>query len=197
LISNGVDAVKEGPMPGKVEQIAERIREIREIKGLSLESLSKGIGIPADTYRRYESGAVDIPIGVLYEVAGFFDIDLTEILTGESPRLHKYCVVRKGKGIEVERRAPYRYHSLAFNFIHKKAEPFLVEAEPSPDGAEVPQNSHPGQEFDYVLEGKLLIVIGGHELVLNEGDCVFFDSGERHGMKALDGAVARFLAIIF
>ena len=183
-------------MSGQVAEIAERIKELRGIAGISLESLAKGIGMPAETYRGYESGSVDIPIGVLYEVAAFFKIDLTEILTGEAPRLHKYCLVRKGRGVEVERRTPYGYHSLAFNFIHKKAEPFLVTARAAPEGAPVPVNAHPGQEFNYVLEGRLLLLIDGRELVLEEGDSIFFDSGAAHGMKALGGRTARFLAII-
>ena len=86
-------------MPGQVEQIAQRLRELRDIAGISMESLAKGIKIPVEKCREYESGAVDIPIGVLYEVAGFFKVDLNELLTGEAPRLHKYCVMRKGKGI--------------------------------------------------------------------------------------------------
>jgi transcriptional regulator with XRE-family HTH domain len=183
-------------MSEQVEQIAERITELRNIAGISIENLAKGIGKPVETYRGYESGAVDIPIGVLYEVAGFFKVDLNELLTGEAPRLHKYCVVRKGKGVEVERRNPYHYHSLAFNFIHKKAEPFLVTVDPAPDSREVPHNAHPGQEFNYVLEGTLMLVIDGHELLLSEGDSIFFDSGAEHGMKAVGGAAARFLAII-
>jgi transcriptional regulator with XRE-family HTH domain len=183
-------------MPGQLEQIAERIVELRNIAGISLESLAKGIRISTDTYRRYESGEVDIPIGVLYEVAGYFNIELTEILTGEAPKLHKYCIARKDRGVEVERRSPYRYQSLAYNFIHKKAEPFMVTAEPAPENAKVSLNSHPGQEFDLVLEGKLMIVIDGKELVLDEGDSIFFDSGAEHGMKALGGARARFLAVI-
>ena len=184
-------------MPGQVEQIAKRIRELREIAGISTESLAKGVGLAPDKYQDYESGSVDIPIGVLYEVAGFFKVDLNELLTGEAPRLHKFCVVRKDKGVEVERRSPYRYQSLAFNFIHKKAEPFLVTVGPTPDGAaQVPLNSHPGQEFNFVLEGTLVLVIDGHELVLDEGDSVFFDSGARHGMKSGGGGAARFLVII-
>jgi quercetin dioxygenase-like cupin family protein len=98
--------------------------------------------------------------------------------------------------VEVERRSPYRYQSLAYNFIHKKAEPFMVTVEPGPADREVSLNSHPGQEFNYVLEGKLMLVIDGTELVLEEGDSVFFDSGAGHGMKALGGGRARFLAII-
>jgi len=180
----------------QLQQIAERIRELRGIAGISPESLAKEIGVSAETYRAFESGAADIPVGVLYEVASFFKIDLTEILTGEAPRLHKYQVVRAGKGVEVERRAPYRYRSLAYNFIHKKAEPFLVTAVDSPQAESVSLNSHPGQEFDYVLEGSLLVVIDGHDVVLGEGDSIFFDSSAAHGMKALGGRSARFLAII-
>jgi quercetin dioxygenase-like cupin family protein/DNA-binding XRE family transcriptional regulator len=183
-------------MPGKLELIAERIRDLREIAGISLKTAASAVGLDEASYAQYESGSVDIPIGVLFEVAGFYSVDLTEILTGESPRLTKYSVVRRGKGIEVERRAPYKYHSLAFNFVHKKAEPFLVEAGPAPEGARMPLNSHPGQEFDFVIEGRLMVSIDGHEIVLDEGDSVFFDSGAQHGMKALGGAPARFLAII-
>jgi transcriptional regulator with XRE-family HTH domain len=183
-------------MPGQLEQIAERIAELRNIAGISQESLAKGIRISTETYRRYESGELDIPVGVLYEVANYFDIELTEILTGEAPKLHKYSVTRKDRGVAVERRSPYRYQSLAYNFIHKKAEPFMVTAEPAPEGAQVSLNSHPGQEFDLVLEGKLLVAIAGKELVLDEGDSIFFDSGAEHGMKALGGVRARFLAVI-
>jgi transcriptional regulator with XRE-family HTH domain len=187
---------KESRMPGQLEQIVERIKELREIAGISPESLAAGIGISADTYRSYESGAVDIPVGALSEVANFFKVELAELLTGEAPRLHKYCLVRKDRGVEVERRSAYRYQSLANNFIHKKAEPFLVTAQPAPADAKISLNSHPGQEFNFVLEGKLMLSIDGHELVMDEGDSIFFDSGAEHGMKALGGACARFLAII-
>jgi quercetin dioxygenase-like cupin family protein len=57
-------------------------------------------------------------------------------------------------------------------------------------------NSHPGQEFNYVLDGKLKIVINGYEIIMNEGDSLYFDSGLEHGMKALNGKPASFLAII-
>ena len=57
-------------------------------------------------------------------------------------------------------------------------------------------NTHPGQEFNYVLEGTLMIVVDGHEITLNEGDSIYFDSGYKHAMKALNNQQARFLAVI-
>lgn len=183
-------------MSNQVKQIAARLKDLREIAGLSEETLAAELGVTADIYREYESGDTDIPIGFLYEAANRFGVELTAILTGEGPRLHTYCLVRNGKGVSVDRKNPYKYQSLAYNFIHKKAEPFLVTVEPGNDDT-VHFNSHPGQEFNYVMEGRLMIYIDGHSLALNEGDSLYFDSSCSHGMKALDGKPAKFLAIIF
>ena len=57
-------------------------------------------------------------------------------------------------------------------------------------------NTHEGQEFNLVVEGRLLLSIGGKELTLNVGDSIYFNSQLPHGMKALDGKTVRFLAII-
>lgn len=183
-------------MSDQIKQIAARIKDLREIAGLSVETLAGDLGVTAETYRQYESGSIDIPVGFLYELSNKFRVELTAILTGEDPRLHTYCLVRKDKGISVDRKNPYKYLSLAYNFANKKAEPFCVSVDPSEDNAPIHFSSHPGQEFNYVLEGTLMIYIDGHQLILNEGDSLYFDSGCSHGMKALGGKKARFLAII-
>lgn len=183
-------------MSEQIKLIAQRIRELREISGISLEDLAKEFDISSELYQQYESGSVDIPVSFLYEVANKFHVELTAILTGEGPRLHTYSLVRKGKGISVERRKEYKYQNLAYNFIHKKAEPFLVTVEPNDENTPVAYNTHHGQEFNYVIEGTLKVVINDHELILNEGDSLFFDANCKHGMKALHGKTAKFLAII-
>jgi quercetin dioxygenase-like cupin family protein len=57
-------------------------------------------------------------------------------------------------------------------------------------------NTHPGQEFNYVLEGRLKFVIHNKEFLLNPGDSVYFDSSYKHGMLALDGKEAKYLCFI-
>ncbi len=183
-------------MSEQIRQIAQRIKELREISGISIDTLAKEFNITPEEYAEYESGNVDIPVSFLYQVAGKFNVELSTLLTGEDPTLHTYSLVRKGKGVRVERRKDYKYESLAYNFKHKKAEPFLVVVDPQPEDVPVNFNSHPGQEFNYVLEGSMKVVIDGYELVLNEGDSLFFDSGYPHGMKALNNKPAKFLAII-
>jgi mannose-6-phosphate isomerase-like protein (cupin superfamily) len=184
-------------MPENIRNIAMRIRDLREIAGVSPETLAQELGVSREDYQRFESGEVDIPVGFLFKVAHRFSVELTDLLTGESPRLHVYSLVRCGKGVSVERRKAYKYRSLAANFIHKTAEPFLVTVEPEQPDASVSFNNHPGQEFNYVLEGRLKIIIDDHELILNPGDSLYFDSSHPHGMQALDNRTARFLAIIF
>ncbi|HEY9059788.1 MAG TPA: cupin domain-containing protein [Pseudobacteroides sp.] len=183
-------------MSEQIKQIALRIRDLREISKVSVEDLAVQLKVPLETYKQYESGTCDIPVSFLYEIANRFKVDLTAILTGEDPKLHTYSLVRKDKGIEVNRRNEYKYQHLAYNFLHKKAEPFLVTVEPDSEDSTIQSNSHPGQEFNYCLQGTLKIVIDGHEIILNEGDSIFFDSSAKHGMKALNGKTAKFLAII-
>jgi quercetin dioxygenase-like cupin family protein/DNA-binding XRE family transcriptional regulator len=183
-------------MQDKIKQVADRIRELRAIRGQAVLEVAPHLGLSPEQYTAYESGKVDIPVGVLYQIAHYFEVELSSLLTGEEPRLHTYALTRADKGPSVDRRQDYRYQSLAYNFLHKKAEPFLVTVDPGPEEAPEHLNSHPGQEFNYVLEGTLKIVLGTHELILNQGDSLYFDSGILHGMKALNGMPARFLAVI-
>lgn len=183
-------------MPEQLKQIAMRIKELRVIANISVETLAKELKIPIEVYIQYENGEMDIPVSFLYGIAQKFNIELTAILTGGEPRLHIYSLVRKGKGVSVDRRKEYKYQSLAYNFIHKKAEPFLVTVDPENSDIPVSLNAHPGQEFNYVLEGALLILIHNQELILYAGDSIFYDSTFRHGMKALDNKSVQFLAVI-
>jgi len=183
-------------MNEQIRQIAERIRSLREIARLSVETCAQELGVPVQTYRSYESGESDIPASFLYQVAGRFHVEMSSLLTGEEPRLRLYSVTRAGRGVKVDRRRDYGYQSLAFNFIDKKMEPFLITVEPRPETEPMPTNAHPGQEFNYLLEGTLKVVIEGHEVLLTPGDSLYFDSRHSHGMRALGSSPARFVAVI-
>lgn len=183
-------------MSEKIKQIAERMKALREISGISAAALAKEFKIPTAEYEKFESGAADIPVSVLYEAAQKFNVELTTLLTGEEPKLHQYCLVRAGRGVSVERRKEYSYQDLAYNFIHKKAEVFLINVEPHAADVKRHFYSHAGQEFTYVLSGDLKVVLDGHEVTLAAGDSLYFDSGKPHAMIALNGKPAKFLAVI-
>jgi transcriptional regulator with XRE-family HTH domain len=183
-------------MTEQIKQIAGRIKEIREISGISAETLAAKLGLEKDIYINYESGDTDIPVGLVFKISELFNVELSVLLGGDNPKLHIYGLVRNGKGLKLERRRQYKYESLAFNFIHKKAEPFMVTIDPDPEGKSIEFYSHPGQEFNYVLKGTMLTIIDGHEITLNEGDSIYFDSGYKHAMKALNNEQVKILAIV-
>lgn len=178
----------------KIKAIAARMKTLREVCDCSAETICKELNIDSGTYNSYEEGSVDIPIGFLYCFANYFKVELVALLTGDEPKLHDFSIVRAGKGLEVERCKPYKYANLAYNFSDKKAEPFLVTVSPNDD--DLVQSSHEGQEINYVVDGKLMVKIEDHEIVLGKGDCLYFHCSKKHGMKAMDGKDAKFLAII-
>lgn len=183
-------------MQEKIKEISSRVKELRGLSGISAEEIASSLDIALEEYNKYESGELDIPASILFEIAQLLGVDMTVLLTGEDPRMHIFTITRKDEGVSVERRKQYQYEGLAPNFIHKKAEPFVVTVEPQSNQDSTP-NSHPGQEFDYVLEGSLKVIIHDNEIILNEGDSIYFDSNYNHSMQAVGDKSAKFLAIIF
>ncbi|SMH43842.1 transcriptional regulator, XRE family with cupin sensor [Methanohalophilus portucalensis FDF-1] len=183
-------------MQEKIKEISSRVKELRGLSGISAEEIASSLDIALEEYNKYESGELDIPASILFEIAQLLGVDMTVLLTGEDPRMHIFTITRKDEGVSVERRKQYQYEGLAPNFIHKKAEPFVVTVKPQSNQDSTP-NSHPGQEFDYVLEGSLKVIIHDNEIILNEGDSIYFDSNYNHSMQAVGDKSAKFLAIIF
>ena len=181
-------------MAETIEEIASRIREMRELSKVTAEEMAEHLKVPLETYTCYEDGKTDIPASKLIEIGQKLDIDMNLLLTGEEPRMRVFTVTRKGEGVEVERRKQYRYQSLAGKFLRKKVELFIVTIEPRTDKPSA--YSHPGQEFDYVLEGSLKFSIHDHEIILNEGDSVFFDSSYKHAMEAQNDKPAKMLVVV-
>lgn len=185
-------------MDDQIRLIAARLRALREDLGLKPETMAAATDVPLEDYLAIESGTVDIGFSFLYKAAHALQLDLTELLTGEPARLQGYAIVRKGEGLPIDRRRGFSYRNLAYRFKDRKLEPFLVTApfETGAEAAEIPLNTHQGQEMDLILAGSLRIQIGEHTEVLNEGDTIIYDSGVPHGMVAIDGMPCQFLAIV-
>jgi quercetin dioxygenase-like cupin family protein len=177
----------------ELAQIPGRIKELREILEISAIDMARDIGIPLSTYEKYETGGMDIPISALYKIAEQLKVDATVLLTGEDPRMETASVCRKGKGVQVERYPGYEFQALAYNFKGRTLDPLLVYLDPSkPPAAQV---THFGQEFNYVVEGKVKVTVGRRGYILEAGDSIYFDAGLPHGQSAVD-APARFITII-
>lgn len=183
-------------MDEQIRQIGERIRGLRDALELSVEEMADRCGLRVEQYREIESGEFDIAVSTLQQIARKFDIPLDVLMFGEEPKMNSYFLTRWGTGISVERTKAYKYQALASGFRNRKADPFLVTVEPKPEDTPIYYNTHYGQEFNMVLEGRMLLSINGRNLILEQGDSLYFDSSLPHGMKALDGKAVKFLAIV-
>ena len=183
-------------MDEQIRQIGERLQGLRDALDLSIEEMASDCQISVEQYQAIELGESDISVSTLQRIARRFEIPLDVLMFGEEPKMSAYFLTRKGTGISVERTKAYKYESLASGFRNRKADPFIVTVEPKPEDTPMYYNTHSGQEFNLVIEGRLLLIINGKELVLNPGDSLYFDSSLPHGMKALDGKTVKFLAIV-
>jgi len=179
----------------QIQMIAMRIADLRDILGMSQEEVAAKSQVPLEEYAEYEKGEKDFSFSHLFNIAETLGVDISDLLTGESPKLRGYILTRNGKGLAFDRRKQYHYQHLAYNFSHKLAEPFIVTVEKDQPGVVKQAHSHEGQEFDYVLEGYLRIILGGNELLLAPGDSVYYDSSLPHVMYAPEGD-CRFIAVV-
>ncbi|MDR1867392.1 MAG: XRE family transcriptional regulator [Treponema sp.] len=173
--------------------IPERIKELREVLELSALDLARETGIPYETYIQYERGDCDIPISVLYSIAARLGVDPTVLLSGEDPKMDTVSVCRSGMGIHIERFPGYEFSSLAYNFKHRTMEPLLVTLDPNKEPAA--PVTHSGQEFNYIIEGTVTILVGQRTYTLSAGDSLYFDATVPHAQYAI-GKIARFITII-
>ncbi len=182
-------------MNEQIREIAQRLVGLRDFLGIETDEIAAVCHVSEEEYLGYESGVKDIPVSALQNISKKYNIELTALLFGSDPKMKTFFLTRAGQGTAMERTHAYKYQALASGFAGRKADPFIVTVEPSTKNMHL--NSHNGQEFNFVLEGRLLLSVGGHELTLNEGDSLYFDATQQHGMKALDGKPVKFLAVIF
>ena len=174
--------------------IGGRIRELREISGYSAERTAAELGVDLKTYADYEQTGQNIPISAIYHIANLFSVDMSELITGRTPRLDAFCVVPSGTGVNIDRYPGYAFEGLAYKFANKIMEPMIVTVEPQEHDPELV--THGGQELNYVLEGSVLVLFDDKRLLLNEGDSIYFNPAHPHGQRAMRGARARFLTVI-
>jgi quercetin dioxygenase-like cupin family protein len=177
-------------------EIAPRLRGLREACGFSIEEMAALVHVAPQDVELYESAKHEIPVSFLKDVANVCKVDLTVLISGSEAHLRDYTVVRQGEGLSVKRRKDYDYWNLASRMTGRKMEPFLVRVPPKEE-KELTFTAHQGQEFIYMLEGRLEIWLDQKREVLNPGDSLYFNSTIAHALRGLDGLDAVFLDVIF
>ena len=110
----------------KLSEVAQRIREMREISGLTPEEMARRTEVSPEAYRLYESGTQDFPFTFIHKCALAFGIGITDLLEGQSAHLSSYTVTRRGQGQETAKEDGIEIQNLAPLFRKKLAEPYWV-----------------------------------------------------------------------
>ena len=176
-------------MTYKIQEMAARIRTLREIAGLSEAEMAQRTGIPVEEYIQCESGQRDLNIAFLYRCALSFGVDMSDLIEGHSAKLRTYALTRAGEGMRIEEAHHMVGYNLASSFRNRIALPLYMELAYR-EGAEhedIELTTHEGQECDIVLRGHLKLQIGSHSEILGPGDTIYYDSSIPHGMIAVAG----------
>lgn len=100
---------------GHIEEVASRLKGLREALGLTVKEFCDTCGIDEGKYMKYESAETGIPVSTVNRIAKACQVEVNALLFGEEPKMSGYYVTRKGCGEFVERRNWYKYQSLAID----------------------------------------------------------------------------------
>ncbi len=181
--------------------IGEKIRDLREKKGLSLQDLASRTGYSSAILSQMENHMVSPPLGALIKLAKALELKVGAFF-GDDPR-EPYAIVRKDERRSISRFASkegvsygYSYESLGFDKKDRHMEPFLVTLEPATVKSEK-LSSHEGEEFIFVLEGEMEAILGTHKDILYPGDCIYYDSNIPHKVQCHKEKATKIMAVIW
>ncbi|MBE5750541.1 MAG: cupin domain-containing protein [Clostridiales bacterium] len=182
----------------KIKEMARRIRELRDVVGLSVADMAQKTGVSEEEYILCENGNNDLNFAFIYRCALALGVNVTDIIEGYSPKLKGYTVTRNGAGQQIANAHGMTYYNMAYAFQNRIAEPLYVKSVYSEEAQhkDIELTTHAGQECDIVVDGYLMVQIGEHKEVLGPGDSIYYDSDKPHGMIAVNGKDCIFYAIV-
>ena len=180
--------------------VGARVRSVREDRGLSLQDISQRTGLDVSLLEGIEAGRVAPPLGEVIKLAKALDMKIGYLISGEDTR--PYTIVRSRDRKVISRydsrkgkHYGYEYVSLSPHKKDRHMEPFLVVLAPAETEEE--RSTHDGQEFIYVLEGKMEVRLGDEIHVLEPGDAIYYDSTVPHLVKCHGKEETRILAVLY
>ena len=182
-----------------VEALGQKIKTLREKKGMSLESMSQMTGFDVETLAKIEKNEIQPQLGTVIKLSKALDSALGRLVSGKGDRL--YTITRKGERKSTQRSTSsksggqklYTYKSLAPEVKGRHMEPLVVQLEEYPDQD---VSIHEGEEFIFVLDGVVLLKIGKESFELDPGDSAYYLSTTPHLLSA-KGGKATIVAVVY
>jgi transcriptional regulator with XRE-family HTH domain len=183
-------------------RIGGKIKDLRERNFYTLHDMAAKTGISKSVLSEIESDEVMPPVGTLLKLARALNVGMAYFFKDEAPA-EQISVTRAGERLSVKRRPHHRdgevdyiYESLEARMPGKHMEPLLVEFVPM-ETAEMVFTSHEGEEFLFLLDGRLEFRTNDRVEILAAGDALYFDSSLNHSFRSLTEAPARAVVVVW
>jgi len=171
--------------------VGKKIKQVRTKKKMSLDNIANETGLPVDRLKKIEAGKEIPPVGALLQIARSLQIDSSLFLKEQSADKLTNRVEAYSK-----RTSNYAYATLTPGAENKHLKAFRVTIDPLADHEGVGYQ-HEGEEFVYVLEGSVEIIVGDHVNKLGKNDSLHFNSGISHNLKNVGASIAELLVVIY
>ena len=182
--------------------IGRKLRTLREKHRFTLEDLAAKTGLSKSLLADIEAGEFVPPVATLLNLARALGVGMAHFFKDEAPRV-RISLTRRAERVQIRQRPHHRegeidyiYESLEISKPDKHMEPLLVEFQPS-ETSEMVFTSHDGEEFAYLLEGRLEFRTDERVEVLDPGDALYFESEQNHSFRSLGGKPARALVVVW
>jgi len=182
-------------------RVGEKVKVLREQKGLSLKELGDLTGFSTALLSQMENHLVSPSLGTIIKLAKALGVRVGDFL-GETEG-EPFAIVRKDERKTISRFASkegvkygYSYEALGFEKKNRHMEPFIVTLEPATVKASK-TSVHDGEEFIFILEGEMEVILGNHTDVLYPGDSIYYDSNIPHRVQCHQEKVTKILAVLY
>jgi transcriptional regulator with XRE-family HTH domain len=175
----------------KSQSIGKRLLKLRREKKLTLKHVANETGLSTSYISQVEKGELTPPVSVLLQLSRALEIDSSVLLREEKKRAHK-----KTSDDYQKRTEDYTYETLTPEARHKHLKAFKVFIDPKSEHKGV-SYQHLGEEFQYVLKGKVEVMVRENKNLLSPGDCLHFNSSVVHKLRNMSSERAELLVVLY
>ncbi len=172
----------------KSQSLGERVREMRTRMKLDLDQLAEKTGFTRQYLEEIESGKVAPPVGTLIQVSRAMSVDSSSLLGEEKKAQRRSSYLKRTKA--------YSYKTLTPDAEDKHLWAYLISLDPKKEH-EMVAYKHEGEEFVYVLEGRVQIQVGDEVHEIKRGGNLHFNSAVPHNLKNLSSKQTKLLVVVF
>lgn len=180
--------------------IGAKIKVLRRSKKMTLQDVANETGFSTALLSQIENNNVSPPIATLSKIAHFFDVKIGYFFS-ENEEECRFEVLRSSERTIIPKVVSqdgtnhgYFFESLSVRKKNKKMDPFLLTLNEKVTNTDT--YSHNGEEFIFVMKGTAELLLDDQRIILNEGDCVYFDAHLKHRLLSPGGDEVKVLAVV-